>query len=71
MPKNSDRDIPPIVLPATEKRADRALADALRQFRQPPHSASECQQSTRNVVIEVCVWLAATCLVWTAVALSL
>jgi hypothetical protein len=71
MPTNSDRDIAPTIVPATEKRADRALADALRQFRQPPNSTSECQQPTRSVVIEVWVWIAAAGLIWAAVALSL
>jgi hypothetical protein len=71
MPTNSDRDIAPTIIPATEKRADRALADALRQFGQPPNSTSECQQPTRNVVIEVWVWIAAAGLIWAAVALSL
>jgi hypothetical protein len=61
----------PVAIPATQKRADRVLAEALRQYTEAPNSASECQQPTRGVVIEVCVWVAAACLVWAAVAASL
>jgi hypothetical protein len=61
----------PVAIPATPKQADRVLAEALRQYTDVPNSASECQQPTRGVVIEVCVWIAAACLVWAAVAAAL
>jgi hypothetical protein len=61
----------PVAIPATQKQADRVLAEALRQYTEAPNSVSECQQPTRGVVIEVCVWVGTACLIWAGVAATL
>jgi hypothetical protein len=71
MLKQNDCNTEPVILPATQKRADIALATALRQFGQPPNAESECQQTATTVIIEACAWIAAACIVWAVVALCL
>jgi hypothetical protein len=71
MSKQSDCHTEPAIVPATKKRADIALATALRQFGLPPNSESECQQPATNAIIEACAWIAAACIVWAVAALCL
>jgi hypothetical protein len=71
MSKQSDCNTETAIVPATKKRADIALAAALRQFEQPPNAESECQQPATNAIIEACAWIAAACIVWAVVALCL
>ncbi len=71
MAVDSERGTELIIVPATGRRADGALVDALQQFRQPPNTNSECQQPAMSVVVEVCIWVVVASLAWVILALSL
>jgi hypothetical protein len=60
-----------VIVAATQKRVDRALAESLQELRQPVSSGNESQQSLRKVFIETFAWIAGTALVWGALAISL
>jgi hypothetical protein len=60
----------PKIVPATQKRVDRLLAETLQERSESVTSVGESQLSLGTVFIEICAWIAAAALVWCVVGYS-
>jgi len=60
----------PKIVPATQKRVDRLLAETLQERSESVTSAGETQLPLGIVFIEICAWIAAATLVWCVVGYS-
>ena len=60
----------PRIVPATQKRVDRLLAEALQERSESVTAAGESQLPLGTVFVEICAWIAAAALVWCVVGYS-